>query len=224
MPTAPPAPYPVRLDGRLEAPLSRGLWLVKVFLVIPHLVVLTFLGVAAFVLTVAAWFSIVFTGRYPRPIFDFTVGVMRWGWRVAFYSFSGFATDRYPPFSLQPDPSYPADLEIDYPQRLSRGLVWVKWLLAIPQLIVVGLLSGGFGVHTFGLVSLLAIVAGAVLLFTATYPPDVFDLVMGLNRWCYRVFAYFFLLRDEYPPFRLDLGGTDPGSAAISAPPRHGAG
>jgi hypothetical protein len=79
--------------------LNRWLPLVKWFLAIPHYVVLFFLGLAALVCIVIAWFAILFTGRYPRGLFDFVVGVGRWGVRVSAYAFL-LVTDRYPPFSL----------------------------------------------------------------------------------------------------------------------------
>jgi hypothetical protein len=221
--------YPVRLEGHVDPNTSRWLWLVKWLLVIPHVVVLAFLWLAVTVLTVVAGVAILFTGRYPRTIFDFNVGVMRWTWRVAFYTASAFATDRYPPFSLAPDPSYPADLAIDYPERLSRGLVLVKWwLLAIPHYLVVAVFAGGLGYGLFGnwraaagtgLISILALIAAVVHGVRGRYPDSVFDFVMGMNRWCYRVMAYAALMRDEYPPFRLDNGGTDPGSMPVPPPP-----
>jgi len=209
--------YPARLRGHVDPATSRWLWLVKWVLVIPPVPVLAVLWIAAFLLTVVAGFAILFTGRYPRAIFDFNVGVLRWGWRVSFYAINGFATDRYPPFSLKPDPSSPAELEIDYPPRLSRGLVLVKWwLLALPQYVIVGLFAGGW--MGCGLIGVLALVAAAALLFTGTYPPGLFDFVMGLNRWAYRVAAYAMLMTDAYPPFRLDLGGADPGGSAWVVP------
>lgn len=212
--------YPVRLDGRFDPATSRWLWLVKWLLVLPHVVVLVFLWLAVIVLTVVAGVAILATERYPRPVFDFNVGVMRWTWRVGFYSISAFGTDRYPPFSLQPDPSYPADLAVDYPQRLSRGLVLVKWwLLALPHLLVVGILSGGSGMSGGNLIGLLAVIAAATMGFTGRYPSDLFDLVLGFDRWCYRVLAYVALMRDEYPPFRLDMGGTDPGHGPAEPTP-----
>jgi len=134
--------------------------------------------------------------------------------------------DRYPPFSLAPDPSYPADLTIDYPDRLSRGLVLVKWwLLALPHYLIVAIFAGGWGLGWNsawrtagtggGLIAILAVIAAVILAVRGTYPRSIFDFVMGMNRWCYRVLAYVALMRDEYPPFRLDTGGTDPGSMPV---------
>jgi hypothetical protein len=212
--------YPARLDGELDPQLSRWLWLVKWLLVLPHVFVLVFLWIAFVVLSIVAWFAILFTGRYPRAIFDFNVGVLRWTWRVSFYAYDALGTDRYPPFSLKPDPSYPAHFDIDYPQRLSRGLVLVKsWLLAIPQYVVIGLFAGGAGWHVGGLITVLAIIAAVILLFSGAYPREIFEFVMGMNRWCFRVVAYAALMTDEYPPFRLDNGGADPGSAPAVVTP-----
>jgi hypothetical protein len=81
--------------------LNRWLPLVKWFLAIPHYIVLIFLGLAAIVCVIIAWFAILFTGRYPRGLFDFIVGVMRWANRVTAYAFV-LVTDQYPPFRLSP--------------------------------------------------------------------------------------------------------------------------
>ena len=237
-PGAPTGPtvYPVALRGDLDPQLGRWLWLVKWLLAIPHYVVLLFLWVAFWILTIVAFFAILFTGRYPRGIFDFNVGVLRWTWRVGFYSYWALGTDRYPPFTLNSAPDYPATLEIAYPERLSHWLPLVKWLLAIPHLILVGIFVGGWGwgwdwdwtdggvwgLGIAGLVGILVVIAAFVLLFTGRYPRSLFDFTLGLDRWVFRVAAYVSLMRDEYPPFRLDMGpsepGADPGPAELPPP------
>ncbi len=233
--TLPPgsATSPVTISASLDPGLSRWQWLVKWFLAIPHIVVLAFLWVALVVLTVVAGVAILFTGSYPRGIFEFNVGVLRWSWRVEYYATTGgIGTDQYPPFSLGPEPDYPATLDVAYPGRLSRGLVLVKWLLGLPHYVIVALLAGGsLGWVTVndervqlaplagGLLGLLVLVAGVVLLFTGRYPIGLFDVIVGLNRWIYRVIAYAALMTDQYPPFRLDQGGTEPGPAPPIPPP-----
>ena len=226
--------YPVHVNADLDPRLSRWLWLVKWLLVIPHYVVLAFLWLAFFVMSVVAFFGILFTGRYPRSIFEFNVGVLRWSWRVAYYAYAALGTDRYPPFTLHDVPDYPAHLEVEYPAHLSRGLVLVKWwLLAIPHYIVVGLLVGGAGyalhagrdqqvVWGSGLIGILVLVAGVLLLFTGRYPQQLFDLVLGLNRWVLRVAGYAGLMTDRYPPFSLDQGGHEShagGTTFVPPPP-----
>src|SRR6266540_2079524 len=167
------SPNPVRVDARLDPQLSRWLWLVKWLLAIPHFIVLLLLFIAFVVLTIVAFFAILFTGRYPRSIFDFNLGVLRWAWRVGVFLGGGwFAWGR----------GWDDD---------GRGS------------------SGGPG-----LILLLVLIAAIALLFTTRYPRGIFDFVVGLNRWVFRVVAYAALMTDVYPPFRLDQGGPEPGPSA----------
>ncbi len=194
--------YAVSVKGELSSPPGRGWWLLKWLMIIPHCVILLFLWLAALVVTIIAFFAILFTEKYPRSLFDFNEGVLRWTWRVGFYSYSALGTDEYPPFSLASVKNYPADLQIEYPQRLSRGLVLVKWwLLAIPHYLVIYFFCGGS--NHVGLIFVLTVFAAIVLLFSGKYPKDIFKLVVGMNRWALRVVGYAALMTDKYPPFRL---------------------
>ena len=241
--------YPLDIRGEMSPDLSRWLWLIKWLLIIPHLIVLLVLSIVSVILTIVAFFVILFTGKYPRGMFNFNVNVLRWKWRVLFYSYLALGTDRYPPFSLASDDDYPADLSVQYPERLSRVKVIFKWwLLAIPHYIIMMLFVGmqallenaiqtlllGIDVLRFGdsaneevakhgialitigasslpfaaiaavgLMGALVLIAAVTLLFRGRYPTDIFDLVMGMQRWSYRVAGYSGLLYDDYPPFRL---------------------
>ncbi len=217
---------PLTLSATIDVLPGRWLWLVKWILLVPHVVVLTVLWAGFVVAAVAAGISILITRRYPRPLFAFNVGVMRWTWRVGHYSYLCLGTDRYPPFTLRAVP-YPAALEVSFPAQLSRWLVLVKWLLVVPHLIVVGVLVGStFGLATSsswpqitgGLIGVLVLIAALHLAFVRRYPQGVFDLLIGLSRWMFRVLTYTALMTDVYPPFRLDLGGTEPGPPAETVP------
>jgi hypothetical protein len=218
---------PVRLEGELQPGLSRGLWLVKWFLLIPHLIVLGFLWSAFIVLTIVAFVTQLRGGRYPRWIFDFNLGVLRWTWRVNFYGYGALGTDRYPPFTLGPAPDYPARLEIDYPEEQTTGQKLLSaWVAGIPQYVIAGILGGGAGVawaaeHSIftGLIGVLVVVAAIALTVNGEYPRSLFDLVVGLNRWVVRVVAYGALMTTAYPSFLLDKGEREPTNDAPSAIP-----
>lgn len=189
----------VRVRGTIDVP-SRWLWLFKwCVLAVPHYPILIGLYLVYPLSTLAAGVAILCTGRYPRPLFDFNVGVLRWSWRVMNYRFPMNTTDRYPPFSLKADPDYPGDLDVDYPEKLVNWAVLVKWwLLALPQIIMCWAMEP--------LLQVLCVISAVRLLARGTVSEDMFDLLMGMVRWRYRVAAYVSLMSDVYPPFRLDLG------------------
>ncbi|MFI5916793.1 DUF4389 domain-containing protein [Dactylosporangium sp. NPDC051541] len=209
----------VRVTAHPE-PGSRWLWLVKWLLLMPHYLVLAVLWVAFAVLTLAAYVAVLFTGRYPRRIFGFNVGVLRWSWRVGYYGYWVLGTDRYPPFTLADVPDYPARLSIDGPPRPRRWLPLVAWLFALPHIALAAALTVGLGwsaggqngarIDRPGIAGLAVLVAGLALLFTGRYPRGLYDLLVGAWRWYLRVLAYVALLTDRYPPLRLDQGGDEP--------------
>ena len=191
--TAAPAPgYPLRFDVEYPEELSRWLIFVKWLLAIPHFFILFALSIAAGVIGYIAFFAILFTKRYPQGLFDFVVNVSRWGANVGAYS--GLLRDEYPPFSWEPG-QYAVTYEVDYPEELNRWLPLIKWLLAIPHYIVL--------LFLFIAVYFVYIIAWFAILFTKRFPRGLFDFIVGVNRWNYRVGAYTGLLRDEYPPFSL---------------------
>ena len=192
------APYPVTLD--LDAPLEVARWrpLVHWLLGIPQFIVSSVLNQIFQLLSLVSFFTILFTGRIPRELFDFMTMTLRYQWRVGSYAF--FMRESYPPFefgSKSEDPGTdPAALAIEYPESLSRVLIFFKtWLLAIPHYVVLFFLYiGGFFVM---------VVAFFAVLFTGSWPEGLRQYMIGVGRWTLRVQAYAGLMRDEYPPFSL---------------------
>lgn len=187
-----PSDYPVRLDIPYPQEFSRWLPLVKWILAIPHLIILYLLNIAYQIICVIAFFAVIITSEYPKGLFDFAVGVRRWYLNVNSYIF--LLRDEYPPFSWEPG-AYPSTLEIDRAEKLNRFMPLIKWLLAIPHLIVLAFLMIG--------VVIVTIVALFAILFTKEYPRGMFDYTVGVLRWTERVNAYILFMRDEYPPFSL---------------------
>ena len=190
---APAQSYPVTFDVEYPEELSRWLIFVKWILAIPHFIVLYGLGLVAMALTFIAWFAILFTKRYPRELFDFVVNINRWSANVTAY-FS-LLRDEYPPFSWDPG-LYPLTYDVEYPEELSRWLIFVKWILVIPHIIVMLFLFIG--------VFIAQTIAFFAILFTKRFPESLFTFLVGVNRWSVRVNAYINLMRDEYPPFSLE--------------------
>ena len=190
---APAQSYPVTFDVEYPEELSRWLIFVKWILAIPHFIVLYGLGLVAMALTFIAWFAILFTKRYPRELFDFVVNINRWSANVTAY-FS-LLRDEYPPFSWDAG-LYPLTYDVEFPEELSRWLIFVKWILVIPHIIVMLFLFIG--------VFIAQTIAFFAILFTKRFPESLFTFLVGVNRWSVRVNAYINLMRDEYPPFSLE--------------------
>ena len=188
--------YPVDLIGEYDDRVNRFLWLLKWILTIPHVILLALLSIPVVVTLPVSWLAVVILGRYPYLLWGYHTGLMRWSWRVNFYSYQAGNTDQYPPFSLESRNDYPADLDIEYPETSSRLTGFFRWLLIIPHWIVTAILADVVGILVF--------IALVIVLFTGRYPEGLFDIIMGLNRWIYRVSAYGLLLVDDYPPFSFD--------------------
>lgn len=190
--------YPATLD--LNAPLEVARWrpLVHWLLAVPHMLVSCALQGVRGVLQLISIFTILFTKQIPRPIFDLIVMTMRYQWRVTSYML--FMRESYPPFEFEPsaedDGSDAASLSVEYPAELNRFMPFVKFLFAIPHFVVLALY--GIGAIFAWLGSFFAV------LFTGRYPEGIRKYLVGVNRYGNRVFAYFGLLRDEYPPFSLN--------------------
>lgn len=194
-------PQPVlQYDVAYPERLSRWMIFLKWLFIIPNLIVAALLGIAVYAVTIVAWFAILFTGRYPQGLFTFTVGVLRWYANISAYMY--LQRDEYPPFSMQPG-LYPVTLTLDYPQRLSRWKIFFKGLFAIPHIVVLYLLQIARSVCIF--------LAFFAILFTGNFPRSLFDFVVGIDRWQFRVASYILLLTDAYPPFSMQ---ADPGGMA----------
>lgn len=185
----------------LDAPLKIARWrpLVQWFLAIPHLIVLYLFGILAQIVTVIAWFVIVFTGRLPEALAKVIVTYNRYNTRV--FTYAGFLHDQYPPFDFSDtneDPGgYPA--AVSYQPALegrNRLTVLLRFIWSIPALI--------FFYVLYIVVSIVWIIAFFAVIITGGWPNGMRDFVTGVLRCGTRITAYLFLLTDEYPPFNLD--------------------
>jgi hypothetical protein len=188
-----PGASPVRLEIPRPDRQSRLLIFVKFFLAIPHLLILYALSAVLSIVTFVAWFAILFTKKYPDGLFKFAVGAQRWTNNVSAYLF--LLRDEYPPFSMDAG-RYPVAFDISYPDELSRWMIFIKWLLVLPNAIVLVVLLLCAYVTTT--------IAWFAILFTGTYPESLFKFAVGVMRWQARVNAYTNLMTDQYPPFSLD--------------------
>jgi hypothetical protein len=193
MASAASAPYPVRLDVKYPEELSK-LTFVKWILLIPHAIILYALNIVWAVLSVIAFFSILFTGKYPEGLFNFNYGIVRWQANVTAYF--DLLSDEYPPFSFDAGAYAPVSLEIDTPSNLQQFAPLYKWILAIPHFIIL---------YFLGIIAFFAVIyAGIMVLVNGKYPEGVYKFVVGVQRWSLRATTYAFFMHDQYPPFSMD--------------------
>ena len=196
--------YPLAFDVTPpEGPRNRLTTAVRFILAIPHMLLVGgpgvgwgmnnstgVLGGVAAIVSVIAWFAILFTGTFPRGLWDLGHMYMRWRGRAIAYM--ALLRDEYPPFG---DDVYPVEFQLDYPETRNRWTVGFRLILAIPQLIVFAF------VGIAGFVG--AVIGWFAILFTGHYPEGLWRFGVGVQRWSLRLQAYLLLLRDEYPPFSL---------------------
>jgi hypothetical protein len=195
-PSAAAGAYPVRLEAHNQGEYNRFLPLIKWLLALPHYIVLIFIFIGVFVSALIGFFAILITGRWPRGLFDFSVGALRWCYRVQAYVF--LLTDQYPPFSLEDDPSYPVRVEIPYPEHVDRWRPLVHWLLILPYAFVAAILMY--------VAQIVAFIGVFVILFTAKLPQGMFNLILNPFRWQLRAGGYHLWMVTKYPPFDWDEG------------------
>ena len=196
--------YPTRFEVDYPELPSRGLALlgallfIKGLLLIPHVIILYALGIAASLVVYIGFWAVLITGRYPEGLFEFVVGVLRWQTRTDSWMY-GFV-DRYPPFSLGLE-YYPVRFEVDFPESSSRvlallgALLFIKMVLLLPHLVILIFL---------GILMVVATYVGYwAVLITGRYPVGLHTFVSGIQRWNYRVGAWLAGLTDRYPPFSL---------------------
>jgi hypothetical protein len=205
--------YPAGLgfDGPPEVQNWRPL--VNWLLGIPHLLIAYALQQLRRVLLLISFFAVLFTKAIPRPLFDVIVMTYRYQWRAISYVL--WMRNSYPPFSFtmttQDDGIDPASVSVEYPTQLNRWLPLVKWLLAIPHYIVLLVL--------YIAVVVVVIISFFAVLFTGRFPVGLRSFVVNVQAWKLRVASYAGFLRDEYPPFALNVGGPATATAASAEMP-----
>jgi hypothetical protein len=192
------ARYPTQLEFHGRPPIARWRPFVQWLLAIPHLFILYVLTVVRAALTVLAFFTVLWTRRIPRPLFDAIAMTFRYEWRAVSYAL--FLREEYPPFDFQPtatddDADPHTSVTFAFPEQLSRWQPLVKWLLAVPHYVVlVGL----------GIAATAVVIAGFLaVLITGMYPQQLRDFLVAVYRYSLRVQSYTGLLTDQYPPFSL---------------------
>jgi hypothetical protein len=186
--------YPVQVEAEQQAEYSRFLPLIKWLLLLPHYVALFFLGIGAMVVAFIAFFATLFTGRYPRGMWDYMVGVQRWSLRILAYH--QLITDKYPPFTLEEQPDDTVRLRAEYPETVERWRPLLTWLLVIPYAIVAYLI--------LIVANICSIIAFFTILFTKKIPEGVFDVIRIAYVWQIRAGFYMYWMSTEYPPFEWD--------------------
>ena len=193
--------HPVQFHAENVAPRSRLTTFFRLLLVIPHAIAVGLYGIAAYVVALVGWFAVLILGRYPRGMWDFVVGMLRYSQRVNAYLW--LIADAFPPFGA--GGAYTAELTIAYPERSSRLTALLRGLLAIPALILTYVL--GLAGRIVGVIQWLAIV------FSGRCPEGLHGFQCLVQRYTARTVAYVLCLVERYPSFE---EGAVPAAAGAS--------
>lgn len=191
---SPGGTYPVQVEADLLPEYSRFMPLIKWLLLIPQYIVLFFLGIGAVFVIFIAFFAILFTGKFPKGMWDYLVGVHRWGLRVMGYHL--LITDKYPAYSMDEVPEDTVRLHAAYPEHVENWRPLVAWLLVIPYMIVASLIGMVGYVCSF--------LSFFTILFTRKIPEGLFDVIRISLVWQMRAGFYNYWMSTEYPPFEWD--------------------
>lgn len=182
---------------------SRGELLLRTFfgwlyIALPHLFVLLFISLWGAILQFVAFWVILFTGRYPQSMFEFQVGLMKWNVRLSARLYN--ISDGYPAFGIKGTDDL-TNFEVAYPEKVSRGLMLLRLFFGIFYVYIPHFFILYFRAIFVGLI---VFAAWWVVLFTAKYPKEMHEWVVGQIRWQMRVSLYMMYLTDTYPPFTGD--------------------
>ena len=184
-----PQPLPLYVAARQPERRNRLTAAIRLIMVIPQVIVLFFVGIAALIVAIIGWFAALVTGHLPAFAEDFLSGVIRWGTRVRGYLH--FLTDEYPPFSLDVEVNYPVQIAIPPPSDLNRLAVLFRIIIAIPAFIVATVVSSGIALFSIG--------SWAMIVFTGAMPEPLYEATTAAVRFEARYYGYFFMLAAEYP-------------------------
>ncbi len=204
--------YPVTFEADYAEKRSRLTAFFRLILAIPLAIVLYVYALIAWVAIVIAWFAIVITAHYPKGLYDFVAGFLRFQTRVTAYV--ALLCDPYPSFGGSEDPGYPVRMQFDGPlDHYSRLKTLLRIILAIPILILRYVINL--------LLEIGAIAAWVVIVITGKMPRGLFDLMVLANSYTARSDAYIYLLTETYPPFQDDQTRTagTPGPLTPEYPP-----
>jgi Domain of unknown function (DUF4389) len=200
--------FPLTYEIQHQEEYSRLLPLVKWLLIIPNIIVLAFVLIGAFFAWIGSFFAVLVTGRYPEGIFNFLVGVGRWMARAGAYFC--LLTDKYPAFSIHPQPDDTVIYDVAYPEQgVDRWRPLVHWILIIPYHLIAAIL--GY------LVGLMTLISFFTILFTKKIPPGIFDMALNGIRWQARSNVYGAWMVTKYPPFEWEPEQPSAATPAVSA-------